>query len=244
MNYTDEMLMAYADGELDAVTRQGIENAMRADPAIAARVEEHRALRALAGKAFADTLQEPLPERLALLVRPASNVRSLDAARAERERRRSLRRWSWPELGTIAATLVVGVLAGHLLWQREGPFGVQDGTVVAQGALAAALTNQLAADPPGPVRIGLSFRARDGSFCRTFNMSGSAGLACRAGEHWSVPVIAAAPGDSAAYRQASSAMPAAVLDAVDQRIAGATLGQDAERAARERAWRPDKSPPQ
>ncbi|HZX27573.1 MAG TPA: hypothetical protein VFF16_10910, partial [Telluria sp.] len=243
-NYTDDMLMAYADGELDAVTRKGIENAMRADPALAARVEEHRALRALAGNAFADTLQEPVPERLALLVRPGSNVHSLDAARADRERRRSLRRWSWPELGTIAATLVVGVLAGHLLWQRESPLAVQDGAVVAQGALAAALSNQLAADPPGQVRIGLSFRARDGRYCRTFIMTGTAGLACREGEHWSVPVIAAAPDEAAVYRQAGSAMPAAVLDAVDQRIAGAALGQDAERGARDRAWRLDKRPPQ
>lgn len=244
MKYTDEMLMAYADGELDAATRTGIENAMRADPAIAARVEEHRALRALAGNAFADSLQEPVPERLTLLVRPASNVRSLDAARAERERRRSLRRWSWPELGAIAATLVVGVLAGHLLWQRESPLAVRDGAVVAQGSLAAALSNQLASDPPGPVRIGLSFRARDGRYCRTFIVTGTAGLACREGAHWSVPVIAGAPAGTAAYRQAGSAMPAAVLDAVDQRIAGASLGQDAERAARDRAWRPDKSPPQ
>jgi hypothetical protein len=38
------------------------------------------------------------------------------------------------------------------------------------------------------------------------------------------------------YRQAGSAMPAAVLDAIDQRIAGASLDAAAERAARAGSW--------
>jgi hypothetical protein len=43
-------------------------------------------------------------------------------------------------------------------------------------------------------------------------------------------------GEQAGYRQAGSDMPAAVLDAIDQRIAGASLDAAAERAARAQGW--------
>jgi anti-sigma factor RsiW len=46
MKLSDDVLMAYARGQLDDQERGEIERAMRADPAVAARVARHRALRA------------------------------------------------------------------------------------------------------------------------------------------------------------------------------------------------------
>ena len=37
MTISDEMLMAYADGELDATAREAVESAMREDPQIVER---------------------------------------------------------------------------------------------------------------------------------------------------------------------------------------------------------------
>jgi len=45
MTISDEILMAYADGELDAAARAAVESAMREDPQIEKRVAAHRALR-------------------------------------------------------------------------------------------------------------------------------------------------------------------------------------------------------
>ena len=45
MTISDEMLMAYADGELDATAREAVESAMREDPQIVERVARHSALR-------------------------------------------------------------------------------------------------------------------------------------------------------------------------------------------------------
>ncbi|MGZ3183061.1 MAG: anti-sigma factor family protein [Telluria sp.] len=236
MNYTDDILMAYADGELDAGTRQSIEQAMRDDPAVAARVQDHKALRALAATAFAETLQEPVPERLAMLVQP--QVAQLADARAARERRTNLRRWSWAELGGMAAALVIGVLSGHVLWQREAPLATRNGVLVAEGSLAAALSNQLASDRPGDVNVGVSFLGKDGNYCRTFTYGATAGLACRADGRWTLPVVAEAPAQDTAYRQAGSTLPTAVLDEMDERIDGSALDRDAERQARERGWTP------
>ena len=77
MTYSDDTLMAYADGELDPAERAAIELAMRIDPAIAAAVERHRALRADVAAAFAGILDEPVPARL----QPPAPIISLDAAR-------------------------------------------------------------------------------------------------------------------------------------------------------------------
>ena len=64
MKYDDEILMAYADGELDPARRAEIDAAIAKDPALARRVEQQRALRARLAGAFAKVLDQPVPERL------------------------------------------------------------------------------------------------------------------------------------------------------------------------------------
>jgi hypothetical protein len=234
MTYSDDTLMAYADGELDPAERAAIERAMRTDPAIAAAVERHRALRADVAAAFAGILDEPVPARL----QPPAPIISLDAAREKR------RRWSWPEWGALAATLVVGVLAGKMIPGGGGgaPAIIGNGNqVVAQGELASALDRQVGGKAEGAVKVGVSFAARDGAYCRGFVMGASAGLACRAGGQWRIPVLAEAQQEAAGgYRQACSALPPAVLDAIDARIADKPLDAAGEEAARARNWQPGR----
>jgi len=244
MNFSDETLMAYADGELDDAARADIERALRADPALAERVAQHQALRSDVFAAFAPILEEPVPPALTATALP-DKVADLNAARAARAASASAastaRRWSWPEWGAIAATLAVGVLAGHtMLGGGDATLAVAargaDGKLVAQGQLASALSQQLAADQ-GAVHIGVSFAAKDGSLCRSFTMDGTAGLACRSNGQWQLPVMAeSAAGAAGDYRQAGSAMPSAVLDAIDARIAGQTLDAQAEQTARQHNW--------
>jgi hypothetical protein len=230
MTYSDDTLMAYADGELEAAERAAIEQAMRTDPAIAAAVERHRALRADVAAAFAGILDEPVPARL----RPPAPVVSLAVERDKR------RRWSWPEWGALAATLVVGVLAGRMIPGGGGPAIAGNGNqVLAQGELAAALDRQVGGKAEGAVKVGVSFAARDGAYCRGFVMGASAGLACREGGQWKIPVLAEAEKEAAGgYRQAGSALPPAVLDAIDARIADKPLDAAGEEAARARGWQP------
>jgi hypothetical protein len=64
------------------------------------------------------------------------------------------------------------------------------------------------------------------------------GLACKQGGAWKVQV--AVQGQNKAqqgeFRQAGSDMPSAVLDAIDQRIAGQPLDAKAEQEAVQRKW--------
>jgi hypothetical protein len=238
MSFSDEILMAYADGELEPALRAQVEQAMRADPAVAAKVERHRALRTDVFAAFAGVLEEPVPERLQPRASTGGHVRVdvLEAARAKQ----LPARWSWPQWGAMAASLVVGVLAGALGWQgtqSAAPFAQAGGALVAQGELAQALSHQLASEQGGEVKLGVSFQAKDGNYCRSFTLGSASGLACRSGDAWRVPVLAEdEAGQGGAYRQAGSATPGAVLDAIDQRIAGSTLDATAERAARGHGW--------
>jgi hypothetical protein len=243
MTYSDETLMAYADGELEPAERAAIEHAMQADPAIAEAVARHRALRQDIAAAFAGILDEPVPARLQPAAAPAAPVVSLDAARAARAAQAApapvRRRWSWPEWGALAAMLMVGVLVGKVVPQGSQPAIAGNGNqVVAQGELASALDRQVGGKDAGAVRVGVSFAARDGGYCRSFVMGSSAGLACREGGQWRIPVMAETGAEAqGAYRQAGTGLPPAVLDAIDARIAGKPLDAAGEEAARAQDWK-------
>ena len=73
MTISDEILMAYADGELDAAAREAVESAMREDPQIEKRVAAHRALRRRVQAAYSGELSEGVPERLLRAARPATS---------------------------------------------------------------------------------------------------------------------------------------------------------------------------
>ncbi|MGO4467820.1 anti-sigma factor family protein [Pseudoduganella sp. RAF53_2] len=257
MSFSDEILMAYADGELDEATRRALEEAMRKDASLARRVAQHKALRTNVFAAYAPVAEEAVPPRLVRPLRQATVV-SLDSVRAKREaehqaarKARQKRRWSWPEWGALAAMLVVGVVAGKFglsAWQLDNSragetIASRDGSLSAQGRLATALDNQLtSAGAAGPVKIGLSFVAQDGGYCRSFITGNGgqelSGLACKANGEWRIPILVQnnrAPAQGP-YRLAAAEMPTPVLEAIDQRINGAALDGKGETDAIQKGW--------
>ncbi|MEP7313950.1 MAG: hypothetical protein ABI859_15315 [Pseudomonadota bacterium] len=245
---TDEELMAYVDGELDAAAAARAEATIAADATLAARMASQQELRARLQRAFNPVLEEPMPQRLsALLGTQTAAVTSLGAARERRDERvRS--RWSWRELSAVAATLVLGVLLGPYVMRASQPlpFMSDGGRVVAIGTLQMALMSQLSGatspEPDGPT-IGMTFRTAAGQACRTFAMNpGPAGLACRERGDWVVEVLARNPrprNGSApdGYRQAGTPFPEAIRQAVEARIDGDPLNNAAETELAARNWR-------
>ncbi len=244
MRFSDETLMAYADGELDLVTRAEIEAAMADDPAVARAVERHRALAARVKSAYSGALEEPVPERIEALVKGpvAQRVVDLASKRSERaEARAPMSRWQLPQWSALAAAVALGLFVGLLVMRGpSAPYEESAAGLVARGALDEALTQQLAGSVgTGRVRVGMSFRDRGGGYCRTFQMQREAplaGLACRSGEEWKLQVLAAASAQDGELRPAA-AMPMAVLHAVDAAIEGEPLDAAAESAARDAGWR-------
>jgi hypothetical protein len=240
MRFSEEMLMAFADGELDLVARAEIEAAMAGDPAVARAVERHRAMSAQLRKAYESVLDEPLPPALAVLAGDEEAATVVDLA-AARNARFDPARWRLPAWSAIAVSVLIGVLVGVLLMRgADSPYEETPGGLVARGELADGLESELASAPGGSnIAIGVSFRHRDGRFCRTFTFrhgTSVAGLACRGRDDWKIELLADAPVDAGEVRTAAS-MPASVARAVDVAIAGEPFDAKAEAAAREAGWR-------
>jgi len=82
----------------------------------------------------------------------------------------------------------------------------------------------------------VTFTDTAGAYCRTFQANGVAGLACREGEGWRVPVLSAISRQASDGFRTASSLPAAVAAAVDERMAGEALGAEAESKARASGW--------
>lgn len=223
MTLPDETIMAYADGELEPAERAAVEAAMAADPKLAERVEQHRALRKKLNAAFDPVLMETVPNSLVASARtaPAStpgatperaatvtDLRRVRAARAAEAKAATARRpdtprrpWTWFEWAAMAASVAAGAVIAHLALRSPevSRIGTERGQLVAQADLSQALSTQLASDQPAdaPVQIGVSFRSKSGEACRTFMLNEETnrlgGLACRQGAEWRVQALASVP---------------------------------------------------
>lgn len=234
MKFSQDMLMAYADGELDRETRRAIEAEMAIDPQVAQEVERQRAMRADVGAAFAGVLDEQVPDRL---------LRAATKSKPAAQRRQ----WAWPEWTSIAASLVIGVLAGRAMLQSPGAkqdlvATGTDGHIIASGQLAQALSEQLSSEDGSGVHIGLTFRSKSGEYCRTFGTRvgmSVVGFACRDADAWRIDMLSTShPTETGGdYRMASTQLPAPIVQAIAERMQGEALDADQEAIARQRRWR-------
>jgi anti-sigma factor RsiW len=275
MTISEETLMAFADGELDAAARAAVEVAMREDPELEKRIARHRAMRKRLQAAFADELSQPVPQRWLSLVResPAaktSNVVDLQEARAASARaaqtsassrrndvQQTMTRTSWRQLGSMAAAVLLGLGIGYGL-SKQGAVPIvhgASGALVANGQLASALSSQLAAEQTGSsaVRIGVSYVAKSGEYCRTFSLAGAklptaaaaqaaaAGVACKDHQQWQIRALAQVPSQPGGnYRTAGTAVSPVILKLIEDEIQGEPLDAAGESAARQRGWQSPK----
>ena len=226
MTIEPEMLMAYADGELDPLNAKRVERAIADDPALAQQVERHRALRKRISDSFAPVADEPVPDRLAALL--ISNVVDLPAPRT----RPILTRWR--EVAALAACLVLGLMIG--ISMSRGPVSSGAGGLYASRSLAAALDDEVGG-ADGAVKVAASFRDKQGAYCRVFSSSATDGIACRDASGWALRRTQQGSmtqrGD---YAQAGSLDPDLMAAAQDM-MAGEPLDAKAEAAARGAGWR-------
>lgn len=246
MGFSDDILMAYAGGGLDQATRSAIESAMERDAVLAQRVAAYSAQLQRHAQPRA-----AVPRRGATVVQLAA-VRATRAATQQAARRaRKMQHWSWLEWSAVFVALALGAAAGKFLltdWQPEAqaPASVawRDGALVAQGRLALALDQApggAAGVYGGTVRIVSSFLATDGGYCRGFTATSGgqemAGLACKAGSAWKLPIWmqttrSAQPGAV----KAGAELPAAVLAVMEQKGGGQLLDAAGEHDAMQKGW--------
>ena len=230
-----QTLIAFVDGELSEIERAEVERAIAADPALRAQLETQQRLRARISAAFDPIAHSPAPARLVAAVQSskqeaASNVVSLTARR----------RWSVREWGAMAASLAAGLIVGIGVLRPQPVVSTDNATLVASGPLYSALDTQLASDTGRPVRIGITYRNRDGAVCRTFAMNAAhmQGLACRAAALWRLEIVTRDQGmQGGDLRTAGTEIDPAILAAAQASMKNDPFDAAAERQARDAHWR-------
>ena len=235
MTVSDDDVRAYVDGALapDDVAR--VRAAMAGDVLVAARVERARALRA-SWRTPADDLRD----EASAATRGPPILRATDPRDTAEAVRRSpgAHRWRRPVAALIASAAALAIAS----WLRapSGDIVVSEGALVARGALARQLDTAIADAPDTSARVFVAptFRDRRGRLCRGFvePALSLAGLACRDGDTWTLPVVTRTD-TGAGPAQPGSELPADVRAAVASRMQGDVLNPAQERRARDAGWR-------
>ncbi|WP_201829936.1 anti-sigma factor family protein [Microvirga zambiensis] len=199
LHLTDEILMAFADGELDEPVAAAVAKAMVDDPGIARRIVDFQQSRRLMRSAFSGALMPEVPPALHAAVSAQIEAYEAKQPRAvvtDIGKVRDTRRWgalSFPPMALAASLAVVAAGIGYwtgsyaskrtdtLMARLEDPAVHRELSRVASG-------NEVDL-PFGRLRVISSYRLEDGVLCREFKLTQTAeaadAVACRR-DGWNV----------------------------------------------------------
>jgi len=231
---SDETVMRYVDGELDAAACAEIEAALASDPDLGARIELFAVTRRTARDAMRPLLDEPVPPALhAAVAAMVADATSGTAARTSitRDRPASIlspaNDWRWRAAAACIA-LVVGGAAGYVAGSKQGPEGLEiaavDGNAVASALGSVPTGGESALPDDVRFRAVSSFRDRDATLCREFelNLAKSGvvtAVACREADRWNMRFAVRMPASKDGYA------PASASEALDAYLASIGAGE-------------------
>lgn len=210
LHLSDEILMAFADGELEEPTVAAIAKAMADDPAVAKRIIDFQQSRRLTRSALSDLPDVP-PELLAAVSARIAAYEAADEANMRPAVTPMLnggvrRKRTFLQIA-LAASIVASALglgyfvgrhdrsvADRLLAQLDNPTVYRELNTIASGENVEL--------PFGRLRVISTYRVANGSLCREFQLQSRAeaaqAVACRNGE-WSVNFALAGPIKTSEY---------------------------------------------
>jgi hypothetical protein len=256
LDLTDELLVAYVDDELDEAQRAMVRSVLDSNPMLCRRAEEMRLSRDLLREAFPLQVSAPVPAGIdAAANRLAEACAKLSAPPAPASRFEGRRKYAM----AAAVVLSLTAAAGYLAWRMGLGFPQEPVTQLLQLDPDSALNGVLESTPSAQVvnastegasiRAVLTFRAKDGRFCREFEVvapaGGSTGIACRDHGVWRAEVLlsaTAAPPDSNYYTPAGGSEEPAVAEVADRLIQGDPLSAEEEARLLSNGWRAPPSP--
>lgn len=199
MNRDQERVSAYLDGTMSPEEAAAFEQEIKGNRELAAIVERWRGNDALLRAAYATPkvgeISDALLGRLGLVDnQPADNVVAIDGFRkrsAAQNDNPASPKWRWPLVGSIAASLVVGVTVGSF-WIAK-PSGIAGEAAFQTAMNGSASGVAVALSDSERLTPILSFEAKDGRFCREFALEGHAagnqGIACKSDNQWTVEAL-------------------------------------------------------
>jgi hypothetical protein len=256
LDVTDELLVAYVDDELDLAQREMVRSVLAGNPALSRRADEMRLARDLLNEAFP---LRPDAEVPAPIETAANRLADACAKRPLRRQGTSLFR-RWRKYAIAASVLVFAAAASYLVWRSGAEFTGEPVTALMRIDPDTPLYRLLESTPSADVinaaednaalRAVFTFRAKDGRFCREFEIlagaRGTTGVACREQGKWRAEVLmgaaAAAPSSGNYYTPAGASDEPAVSDVVDRLIQGDPLGAEEETRILASGWEESSSP--
>ncbi|MCU0733331.1 MAG: hypothetical protein MUE84_17350 [Hyphomonas sp.] len=219
----DELIMAYADGQVSPEEKVWLESILAVDPAVRSRLDVFVATGPGQFSPFDSVLTAPIPDRLIATVRGTRPEKRAAAPRQSFMERMFPNGFGGLQAVGYAAALAIGVGLGSALMTApddKTPLIVADRDgFVASGDLQVALDTKASGDKElvneGDVRPVLTVRDGNGRICRHYEIvqrrKGPQGLACRqANGQWRITVLTG--GEAAASARNASQGEPDVLD--------------------------------
>ncbi|WP_449395446.1 anti-sigma factor family protein [Devosia riboflavina] len=204
LDFSDETLMAFADGVLDEPQFSQVAEAIESDEALATRLETLVTGSALARRGF-DELLAPVSPELEAAVRE-----TIKAAEREPFWKFSWGNWLYPAGGVAAAAVAVVVAIPSLgLWQGSSApssmteLGGEEVAVVLDTLPSGGTSTLASGTVINPIA---TFTNGEQQVCREFETQGSASylvVSCRAGSSWTVQLALTTANEDGSYRPAS-----------------------------------------
>lgn len=240
LHLTDEILMAFADGELDEPVAAAVARVMAQDPAVARKIVEFQQSRRLTRSVFARNLVPDVPNELRAAISAQIEAYEMASAAGKEPRPAEAKRiWSSrysPMKMALAASLAaVAVASGYVIGQHSQPGAgrlahLEDPLVLKE--LSRLESGREVELPVGRMRVVSTYRLPNESLCREFRLqsaSTTAGaVACRSDE-WKVTFALAEPAKGAEY------VPSSGGDLVDTYLGNLGAGSPLEGEAEAKA---------
>jgi hypothetical protein len=251
LDLTDELLVAYVDDELDSAQRSLVSAILDRNPALSRRADEMRLARDLLREGFPLRPYAPVPARIDTA---ADHLAAACARQPSSSKKAS--GFRYPRAGAIAAGLALCTVAAASYYflrparDESRPMVTALTEIGPENPLHDVLETTPSAElikidgEDAAVRAVLTFRAKDGRFCREFetlaDSGSSTGIACRSEGHWRTEVLAsgaAIPTDGNSYTPAGAADEAAVAEVFEGLIQGDPLSIEEETRVLAAGWR-------
>lgn len=225
-SFSDEELMAYADGQLEAGLSEKIALASAKDSHLAKRIAVFQNSRKLAKQAMDMQLAEPVPAKLeanilamvaakksAQQIAPAPDI--VKPPLAPRTASNDNQRQNWFQLMAAASVaLVLGALGGSQLTGSNAPatqiaFGELNNTELTQLLTSAPSGEERGLEQGGRFKAIATFNDAQSALCREFEVDGASGqtivsVACFNSKEWELRFAVAAGQTNQGYAPASS----------------------------------------
>jgi hypothetical protein len=240
LHLTDEILMAFADGELDEPVAAAVARVMAQDPAVARKIVEFQQSRRLTRSVFASSLVPDVPSELRAVISAQIEAYEM-ASKAGRRPEPTETKRIWPsglspvKMAMAASLAAVAVASGYFIGRQSQPDAghlahLEDPSILRE--LSRLESGHEVELPVGRLRVVSTYRLPNESLCREFrlqsNSTAAGAVACRTDE-WKVTFAVAEPARGAEY------VPSSGGDLVDSYLGNLGAGNPLEGEAEAKA---------